>query len=509
MQATHPRHILLNPQDNVAVVLTNLSPGDDLGRANIKARAPIPAGHKIAIQPIEDGEAVVKYGQVIGIATRAIQTGDHVHVDNLTMAGGPRNDPPITVAREASQDDEGSDTFFDGYVRADGRVGTRNCIGVLASVSCSSSVARFIADAVTPEILADFPRVDGVVALSHGSGCCMAPGSEGLELLQRTMAGYARHPNFGAVLLVGLGCEVNLVSDLMEATGLSSRATLRAIEIQDTGGTRATIARGLAAIREMLPAVDAARRERVSARHLVVGLECGGSDAYSGITANPALGAAVDRLVRHCATAILSETQEIYGAEELLIGRAAHPVVGDQLRERITWWEAYTRRHGAQLNNNPTPGNKAGGITTIIEKSLGAVAKAGTTRLNAVYRYADPVTATGLVFMDTPGYDAVSITGMIAGGANLVCFTTGRGTVCGFRPVPTLKLASNAAMYAHLADDMDINCGRILDGELTVDAMGASIFETILDTASGRKTRSESLGFGSNEFVPWPMGAVL
>ena len=509
MTDSKPRHIVLSPEDNVAVTLRDLAPGTPVLSGNFKTRDAIPAGHKMAITPIADGGDVIKYGQVIGQASGTIQPGAHVHVDNLQMAAATeRYGPGIEAPKEKHL--EGRDQArFDGFVRPDGRVGTRNYIGILASVSCSGSVARFIADAVTPEMLAAYPHVDGVVALAHGSGCCMAPGSEGLVLLQRTIAGYARNPNFGGVLLVGLGCEVNLVDDLMSSCGLSTSSRLKPLVIQEAGGTRATVERGLAAIREMLPAIDAARRESVSARHLVVGLECGGSDAYSGITANPALGAAVDRLVSHGATAILSETPEIYGAEQLLVDRAANDKIGALLLERIAWWERYTKRYGAQLNNNPTPGNKAGGITTIIEKSLGAVAKAGSTRLNAVYGYAEPVDAQGLVFMDTPGYDVVSITGMIAGGANLVCFTTGRGTVCGFSPVPTLKLASNSDMYRRLAEDMDVDCGRILEGELTVDEMGAAIFETILATASGGKTRSESQGFGSSEFVPWPMGAVL
>ena len=501
--------IVLNPQDNVAVAVGTLPDDASIGIGNIRTRGPIPAGHKVALAPLYSGAAVIKYGQVIGQASGAIQPGEHVHVDNLKMGTVIAHADPGQDAGPRQSQAVGDQSFFDGFVRSESRVGTRNYIGVLATVSCSSSVARFIADAVGDHVLADYPRVDGVVALGHGGGCCMAPGSEGLELLQRTIAGYARNPNFGGILLVGLGCEVNRVNDLMTATDLASGATLKTLVIQEAGGTRRTVDRGVAAIREMLPQINAARRTRVAARHLVVGLECGGSDAYSGITANPALGAAVDRLVQQGATAILSETPEIYGAEHLLLRRAASAEVGQQLMARIRWWETYTKRHGAQLNNNPTPGNKAGGITTILEKSMGAVAKAGTTRLNAVYGYAQNVRTQGLVFMDTPGYDVVSITGMIAGGANLVCFTTGRGTVCGFRPVPTLKLASNSTVYAHLSEDMDINCGRILDGEFSVAEMGAEIFKAILDTASGRPTRSEALGFGSDEFVPWHIGAVL
>ncbi|HIJ36754.1 MAG TPA: UxaA family hydrolase, partial [Deltaproteobacteria bacterium] len=331
----------------------------------------------------------------------------------------------------------------------------------------------------------------------------------GFSLLQRTLAGYARNPNFAAILLVGLGCEVNNLDCFLENRSLQTGPMLRTLNIQDTGGSRETVMRGIEAITDMLEEANCVERQRVSASHLVLGLECGGSDAYSGITANPALGAAVDCLVQAGGTAILSETPEIYGAEHLLTRRANHPKIAEKLIERIHWWEAHTARFGGAINNNPTPGNKAGGLTTILEKSLGAAAKGGTTNLTEVYGYAEPVSARGLVFMDTPGYDTVSVTGMIAGGANLVCFTTGRGTVCGFKPVPTLKLASNTGMYQRLKDDMDVNCGKILDGSATIKEMGEDIFHLMLDTASGKPTRSELLGFGDNEFVPWQFGAVM
>jgi len=370
-------------------------------------------------------------------------------------------------------------------------------------------VARFIANAFDAEILSAYPNIDGVVALGHGTGCGMPGKGEGFEILQRTLAGYARHPNFGGILLVGLGCEVNLVDCLVENMQLEKGPHLHVLDIQSSGGTRETVRQGIEAVKEMLPDANRTVRQPVSAGHLILGLECGGSDAYSGISANPALGAAADLLVSHDGTVILSETTEIYGAEHLLTRRAVSQNVGRELIRRIRWWEAYTARLGAEINNNPTPGNKAGGLTTILEKSLGAVAKGGTTNLNAVFQFAEPVSAQGLVFMDTPGYDVVSITGMIAGGANVVCFTTGRGTVCGFKPVPTLKLASNTTMYQNMKDDIDINCGPIVDGEMSISEMGQTIFKSILEAASGKKTQSEVLGFGDTEFVPWPMGAML
>ncbi|HIJ58410.1 MAG TPA: UxaA family hydrolase, partial [Deltaproteobacteria bacterium] len=397
---------------------------------------------------------------------------------------------------------------FQGIVRNDGRVGTRNYIGVLPTVNCSASVARFIADSFTREIMTGFANVDGVLSLTHGTGCGMSEG-EGFFLLQRALAGYARNPNFAAVLLLGLGCEVNLTSSLIENMDLKEGSMFQVMNIQGSGGTGNTVRRGIAAIDKMLAKADSVKRVPVKASHITLGLECGGSDAFSGISANPALGAAVDLLVSHGGTAILSETPEIYGAEHLLTRKAVSREVGKKLIDRIQWWESYTSRLGGEINNNPTPGNKAGGLTTILEKSLGASAKGGTTNLVEVYRYAEQVSAKGLVFMDTPGYDAASVTGMVAGGANMLSFTTGRGTVCGYKPVPTIKLASNTEMYRSLMDDMDVNCGKLIDGKATVEEMGEAIFRLILETASGKKTKSELLGFGDNEFVPWQIGPVM
>jgi altronate hydrolase len=398
---------------------------------------------------------------------------------------------------------------FDGIVRDDGRVATRNYIGVLPSVACSSSVCRYIADGLNEEILSAYPNVDGIVGLTQNSGCGMASYGPGFENLQRSLAGYAKHPNFWGVLFVGLGCEVNQLDLLFDSNGLTLSAKLRTLSIQDTGGTEATIIRGVEILKEMLPAANQVKRQPVSSSHLILGLECGGSDAFSGITANPALGVAADLLVRNGGTVILSETTEIYGAEQLLIQRANCQEIAKKLIALLHWWEAYTKINGAMINNNPTPGNKAGGLTTILEKSLGAVAKAGSTPLMEVYRYAESVRAKGLVFMDTPGYDLASVTGMVAGGANIICFTTGCGTVLGIKPAPVIKLASNTEMFQRLSADMDMDCGLITQGKQTIEEAGAAIFQKILDTASGQKTKSEAFGYGDNEFVPWNIGAVL
>ncbi|MEO8122067.1 MAG: UxaA family hydrolase, partial [Rhodoferax sp.] len=402
---------------------------------------------------------------------------------------------------------------FMGIKRADGRVATRNYIGILSSVNCSATAARAIADHFSrqnnPAALAAFPNVDGVVALTHGSGCGMDSEGLGLQILQRTLTGYATHANFAAVLVVGLGCESNQINAWLATGRLREGDTLRTFSIQDTGGTAKTVAKGIALIKDMLPQADAVQREPCSAAHITIGLQCGGSDGYSGISANPALGAAVDLLVAHGGSAILSETPEIYGAEHLLTRRAVKREVGEKLLARIKWWEHYTQVNDGEMNNNPSPGNKAGGLTTILEKSLGAVAKGGTSNLQAVYEYAEPVSAHGLVYMDTPGYDPVSATGQVAGGANVICFTTGRGSAYGCAPSPSLKLSTNSALWRKQEEDMDINCGEIIDGSCTIAEMGQRIFEKVLATASGAPSKSESHGYGQNEFVPWQVGAVM
>jgi altronate hydrolase len=501
--------VQLHPDDDVAIARHQLVAGMRI-RGSLAVRGLIPAGHKLAVRGIEAGAPVRRYGQIIGFATRAIEAGEHIHTHNLAMgdfdrdyAFGADAKPAPTVAAAAR---------FMGIVRSDGRVATRNYIGVLTSVNCSATAARAIADYfrrdIHPQALADYPNVDGVVALTHGQGCAIDSEGEALEMIRRTLGGYARHPNFAGVLIVGLGCETNQIDGLVQSQGLTPGAALKTMTIQATGGTARTVAAGIEQVKAMLVEANNVRREPVDAKHLVIGLQCGGSDGYSGITANPALGAAVDRLVSHGGTAILSETPEVYGAEHLLTRRAVSREVGEKLIERIHWWEDYCARMNADLNNNPSAGNKAGGLTTILEKSLGAVAKGGTTNLVDVYRYAELVRARGLVFMDTPGYDPVSATGQVAGGANLICFTTGRGSAYGCAPSPSLKLGTNTALWQRQEEDIDLNCGSILDGERTVDELGEEIFQLMLATASGQASKSEIHGYGQNEFVPWQIGAI-
>jgi altronate hydrolase len=480
----------------------------------VAVRGLIPPGHKVAVRAIAPGQPVRRYNQIIGFASRAIDAGEHVHTHNLDM-GPDKGDfaRDYAIGQDVKPDAPRQHATFMGIQRADGRVATRNYIGVLSSVNCSATAARAIADhfsrQTNPEALQAFPNIDGVVALTHGTGCGMDTEGLGMKLLERTLAGYASHANFWGVVVVGLGCEANQLNTWLAHSGLGEGERLKVFNIQDTGGTRQTVARGIELIRQMLPRANDVRRTPCSAEHITVGLQCGGSDGYSGISANPALGAAVDLLVAHGGTAILSETPEIYGAEHLLTRRAVDPAVAHKLIERIRWWEQYTAANGGEMNNNPSPGNKAGGLTTILEKSLGAVAKGGTTNLKAVYEYAQPVTAHGFVYMDTPGYDPVSATGQVAGGANLICFTTGRGSAYGCAPAPSLKLSTNSALWRKQEEDMDINCGEIIDGGMSVGEMGRVIFELMLATASGEATKSERHGYGQNEFVPWQVGAVM
>jgi altronate hydrolase len=499
--------IRLHANDDVVIARQQLVSGTALLDEKVTVSGLVPPGHKVATRAIRAGEPVKRYNQIIGFAKRAIAPGEHVHLHNLAMGEFARDYAFGVDAKATRYIDPGA--TFEGIVRGDGRVATRNYIGVLSTVNCSATVAHGIADAFKAGALERFPHVDGVVALTHGSGCGMDVNGESMRVLRRTVGGYARHANFAGVLIVGLGCEANQISALLGAEQLQEGPLLRTFSIQDTGGTARTIARGVEMVKEMLPDADRVERRSVPASHLVLGLQCGGSDGYSGITANPALGAAVDLLVRHGGTAILSETPEIYGAEHLLTRRAVSRDVGEKLVERIRWWEDYTARNKGEMNNNPSPGNKAGGLTTILEKSLGAVAKGGTTNLVAVYEYAEPVTAKGFVYMDTPGYDPVSATGQVAGGANMICFTTGRGSAYGCAPSPSLKLATNTALWNRQEEDIDINCGEIVDGTSTVEAMGERFFRMILDTASGKKTKSELHGYGQNEFVPWYLGAVM
>jgi len=518
----------LHPGDDVVVARRPAAKGDQWFESDygVIASQSIDLGHKMAIRTKLRGEPVRKYGQLIGYAIEDIQPGDHVHVHNLAV--GDHHAEYEFATELLSLPAPGPMRTFQGYRRPDGRAATRNYIGIVSTVNCSAASSRFIAEAFDREMLADFPNVDGVIALTHKGGCAMPFDCDNHRMLNRTLAGFAKHPNIAAYVIIGLGCETAQASFLSESQNLveltdwskkgssavrmlsengAPRAPLM-MNIQDVGGVRKTVERGIAAIRDMLPEVNKVQREPIPISELVLGMNCGGSDGASGITANPALGVASDRLVAYGGTSALAETTEVYGGEHLLTRRAVSKAVGEKLLEQIRWWEDYCRKFGATIDGNPSVGNKRGGLTTIFEKSLGAIAKGGTAPLSAVYDYAEPMTGKGFVFMDTPGFDAASVTGLVAGGSNIVVFTTGRGSCFGLKPVPTIKVATNTPLFERMREDMDINAGRIMDGA-SLEEVGTEIFEKIISVASGEKTLSEEQGIGDDEFSPFLPGPVL
>ncbi len=500
-------YVRLSPDDNVVTAIRSLQVGHEV--EEIRTRSPIPSGHKVATKAIAKGAEVRKYAQFIGFALEDIQVGDHVHTHNLGFRNTEVEYRFGNDLRPAARVAADSRDQFMGYRRACGRVGTRNYIAVVTSVNCSATAARRIADHFTPRLLARYPNVDGVVAFVHGTGCGMAGSGEGFEALQRVMWGYARHPNNAAVLMVGLGCEMNQIDWLLEAYGLEQGPLFQVMNIQDVAGLRRTIELGIEKIGAMLPLANQVERVPCPASELTVALQCGGSDAWSGITANPALGYACDLVVAQGGTGVLAETPEIYGAEHLLTRRSVSREVGERLVGIVEWWKDYTERNRGSMDNNPSPGNKKGGLTTILEKSLGAAAKGGTTPLTAVYRYAEQVTGKGFTFMDSPGYDPASVTGQIAGGCNVVVFTTGRGSAFGSKPAPTIKVATNSGMYSRMSEDMDIDTGDMLTEDAGLEIKGREIYDLILRVASGEPSKSEAQGLGDHEFVPWQIGAVM
>ena len=505
--------IVLRSEDDVAIAKREIAAGallDDAG-ADIRVRQDIRPGHKVARRAKRVGDAVRRYGQVIGFATADIAVGDHVHTHNLAVGDLKQEYEVGTDVRPVDYYPPSAMRYFDGYKREDGRVGTRNYVAIISGVNCSASVSQFVKDRFR-DVQRDFPNVDGVLAITHKSGCGTKLFGEDHMALQRVLAGYAKHPNVAAYILVGLGCEVNQAAVMvdkqrMAAPGHPERRPF-VINIQEAGGIRKTVERATQEVAKLLPIANAAVRTPQPISELVLATNCGGSDGNSGITANPALGWAVDELVRYGGTGVLAETPEIYGAEHLLIRRAVNEGVAKKLIDRYKWWEWYCRGIEA-MDNNPAPGNKAGGLTTVFEKSLGGVSKGGTTPMMDVFLYGEPISTRGFVFMDTPGYDPVSATGQVAGGANMVCFTTGRGSAYGCKPSPSLKLATNTALWERQEEDMDINCGVIVDGKASIQEVGQRFFEMILKTASGQPSKSEIFGYGDDEFAPWVLGPTM
>ncbi len=505
--------IRLHENDNVITAKANLESKTLLNNEEITTKQFIPVGHKIATKNIVKGEDIIKYDNIIGTAKTSINIGEHVHIHNTAMSDKRKDYEFSLGCKKTEIIPVNQQATFMGYRRSSGKVGTRNYIGIISSVNCSATVCKNIAESFNKDNLSDYENVDGIVPITHGTGCGINSKGLGWELLQATIDGYSRHPNFGGLIVIGLGCEVNQVNGMAQSMSWADSDTFKMMTIQEIGGTRKTIEEGIDLVKQMLPIINKDKRKKCPASEIILGLECGGSDAYSGMTANPALGSAVDLLVRNGGTGTLAETPEIFGAEHLLTRRAINKEVGIKIINFIKWWQQdYLPKFEEninQLHQDPSPGNKAGGLTTILEKSLGAVAKGGTTNLVDVYQYAESIKAKGFTFMNTPGYDVTSVTGLIAGGANIICFTTGRGSVFGCKPAPSIKLATNDDLYKRMTEDMDVNCGKILLGESTIEEMGKEIFTLILKIASGKKSKSEINGLGDLEFVPWQMGAIF
>lgn len=501
--------VRLHKSDNVLVARTDVEVGTPVGNEKYTVRDHVPAGYKMAAVALHKGDPILKYNTVIGFAACDAPPGTMLHSHNIEFREFAREYDFGSEYQPVAMVPESHRATFQGFVRADGRVGTRNYIVLVTSVNCSATVVHRIAEWFTPERLADYPNVDGVIPFSTMLGCGMEATGEPMDLFERTLGGYIRHPNSAGAVVIGLGCERCQVDELLQHQKMRVGQLLRTMVMQEVGGTRKTIEAGIAAVQEMLPEANRIARKKVSASHLSVGLQCGGSDAFSSITANPSLGAAMDMLVQHGGSAILSETPEIYGVEQTFTRRAASREVGEKLLEHVRWWkDVYTKGRDVQINGKVSPGNNAGGLANILEKALGSSMKGGTGPLMEVYKYAEPVTTKGLVFMDTPGYDPCSSTGQIAGGANLMVFTTGRGSCFGARLVPSVKLATNTPLYRKMEEDMDINCGDIIEGACSIEEKGKAIFETLLRTASGERTKSEELGVGDYEFMPWQIGTM-
>ncbi len=497
--------IVLNQNDNVGVSQFIIPEKTKIAGQDISTIDPIPFGHKVCLKSINKGDPIIKYDQIIGFASKDIRAGEHVHSHNLEFREFKRD---FKVTDKQNIIEEKADTFFNGILRDNGDVATRNYIGIVSTVNCSATVTKMIVEKIKySNILKDYPNIDGIVPITHSTGCGMNTVSEGMQIFQRTIDGFKNHPNFSHVFVIGLGCECAQVSLFDES--LKKHNRIHFLTIQDEGGTKKIVEKVLSQIKNLINEANAIKRSSQPVSHLTLALQCGGSDGYSGITANPALGVAADLLVKKGGSSILSETPEIYGAEHLLINRANSQETADKLIKRIEWWKHYTSINDSTMDNNPAPGNKRGGLTTILEKSLGAVAKGGNSILQDVLNYAEPLKNKGFNFMDSPGYDPVSVTGQVASGANVICFTTGRGSCFGCKPVPSLKLSTNTTMYEKMSEDMDINCGSIAEGKENIKEVGQKIFELVVDTASGNKSKSEINGYGDEEFNPWQVGVVM
>ena len=485
--------IQVSPRDNVAVAKRALARGDRVvlpDGDSVAIRGTVTPGHRFATRPIPASELVLQYGQPIG-TSKGMAVGDPISHDNMgDEVPFDRELPADLHHPETELLPEGERACFAGFRRPDGRVGTRNWVLIVPTSMCASHEAAQIATVAEFTLWSreKFPHVDGVVALPHNKGCGSSEGSN-LEVMLRTLANYAGHPNVGAVLFMDLGCEKTnlelLRSYLGDRGGLGWDKPVAWLGIQEAGGTQAAIQRGLAAIEGMLPEANATAREECSAADLVLGVKCGGSDGFSGLSANPALGHCSDLVVRSGGTVLITEIPEFCGAEHLFARRARNAEVGRQVFEAVDWYADYASKFGTVLAENPSPGNVAGGLLNITIKSLGAMAKAGTTRVEGVTGYAEPPRGRGLHLMQGPGYDQESTPGLVGAGCNAVIFTTGRGTTIGNAIAPVIKLASNTPVFQRMGDDLDLNAGTIIDGTETIPEVGQRVFDHLVELASG------------------------
>lgn len=506
--------IIVDPKDNVAVVKkrtwTGLEvelPGGDV----VCVSSAVAPGHRFAIRPIPVHDYVLQFGQPIGTSL-GIKEGDLISPENMSNAVPTVRDLPDDLFNEPpAYIPEDKRLRFRGYRRPDGRVGTRNYVLIVPTSMCSSHEAQQIS--MMAEFLLHsrqkYPNVDGVVAIPHNKGCGCQDGSN-VEIMLRTLANYADHPNVGAVIMMDLGCEkTNLAfvdKYLLKREKPFDKPVAR-ISIQKAGGTQAAIEQGLKEVEWMLPEANRCKREEVSVGELVLGVKCGASDGFSGISANPALGRAADLLVRSGGTVLITEVPEFCGAEHLLANRAKDAETGRAVYRLVDWYKEYASRFGAVLNENPSPGNVAGGLLNITIKSLGAIAKAGSTRVEGVTEYGQTPQCRGINLMQGPGYDQESTPGLVAAGATVVVFTTGRGTTIGNAITPVIKLASNTAVFERMSRDLDLSAGGVVDGTETIDEVGLRVFQHLRRVATGEiLARAEE--HKHREFQFWAETAV-
>jgi len=484
--------VIVDPADNVAVVKTAVDAGLSLeapGGRTVTLTGAVTPGHRFATRAIPEGTFVLQYGQPIG-TSRGIAEGDPITLRNMSNEVPVVRDLPADLHIAAPDHFPASQVAtWQGFRRPDGRIGTRNFVLIVPTSMCASHESQQIATIAEFTLYSreKFPNVDGVVAIPHNKGCGCSDGSN-IDVMLRTLSNYAGHPNVGGVIFIGLGCEktnLTAVEKYLQKEHVELGKPVVRFGIQEVGGTQAVIDRGLKEVADMLPIVNQTTRSAASMDELILGVKCGGSDGFSGLSANPALGRAADLLVRSGGTVLITEVPEFCGAEHILAQRSKDRATGEAVYEMVDWYKEYASKFGTVLNENPSPGNVAGGLLNITIKSLGAIAKAGTTRVEGVTGYAELPAGKGLWLMQGPGYDQESTPGLVAAGAQVVVFTTGRGTTIGNAIAPVVKLASNTPVHQRMSRDLDLSAGGIIDGTETIAQVGARVFEHVRRVASG------------------------